>query len=107
MECRIERQKTPRATRPDPNKNSPHLEWIRSLQCSVSGCLGRSEAAHVRMNTGGGVGKKPGPQWAISLCHAHHLEQHSIGHREFDAKYGLNSRALAEQLAALSPHLKG
>jgi hypothetical protein len=59
------------------------------------------------MNTGCGMGMKPGPEWTVPLCHDHHHEQHQIGHRAFDERYSLDLRALAEFLAARSPHLKG
>ena len=91
---------------PDPKRNRPHLDWISTQQCVVPGCMVRTcDPAHVRMNTGAGTGLKPADHWAIPCCHPHHMEQHRIGHRLFDAKYGIDSRALAETFAALSPHL--
>jgi hypothetical protein len=84
-----------------------HLAWIRTLPCSVLGCNGKSEAAHVRMvDTGGGMNLKPADWWTVPLCHHHHInELHRTSHAEFDAKYGLNLHALAEHLAATSPYL--
>jgi hypothetical protein len=32
------------------------------------------------------------------------MEQHQLGHSAFDAKYGIDLRAEALRLAALSPH---
>jgi hypothetical protein len=95
---------------PDAGRHPAHLSWIRMLACAVPGCPGKSQAAHVRLNTGGGMGLKPDDRWCIPLCgpgvHAgHHAEQHRLGHAAFDAKYGIDSRALAERLAAESPYL--
>jgi len=58
------------------------------------------------MNTGGGMGLKPPDKFTAPLCADHHREQHQIGHRAFDAKYGLDLRALAEELSAMSPCVK-
>jgi len=93
-----------RPARQNPDRNPAHLEWIRSLPCSVRGCYYSSQAAHVRLNTGGGMGLKPPDKFSAPLCAEHHHEQHQIGHRAFDAKYGLDLRALAEELSAMSPH---
>ncbi len=93
---------------PEPGRYPKHLEWIASLPCAVPDCLRRCVAAHVRMaGTGGGTALKPQDVWAAPLCSpfGHHEEQHSIGHRAFDAKYGVDLRALAQRLAALSPYL--
>jgi hypothetical protein len=99
----------PRERRQNQNRNPEHLAWIRSLQCAIRGCSCRdgSQAAHVRVGTGGGMGLKPPDRYTVPLCHEHHREQHQVGHRAFDEKHGIDLRALAEELAALSPHLKG
>lgn len=113
--CREQRQalraEVPRKTAdpvrgPDENRHPEHLEWIRGRLCAIKFCPGKSQAAHVRLNTGGGMGLKPDDRWAIPLCQEHHLEQHRIGHQAFDAKYGIDSRTLAERYAAQSPYLE-
>lgn len=91
----------------DEGRYPAHLAWIRTLPCAVPDCEGKSQAAHVRLNTGGGMGLKPDDRWTIPCCMTHHAEQHHLGHLAFDAKYGIDSRALAERLAAKSPYLKG
>lgn len=58
------------------------------------------------MNTGGGMGLKPDDRWTFPLCRVHHLEQHQVGHDAFDARYAIDSRARAEDLAARSPYLE-
>ena len=95
-----------RGVRAQDDRNPEHLAWIRTLPCVVRGCLGKSQAAHVRMEgTGGGVGLKPGDEWTVPLCVSHHAEQHQIGHAAFDRIHNLDLRGLAEYLAAQSPCL--
>ena len=62
------------------------------------------ECAHVRTGTDGGLALKPSDKWTISLCQFHHLEQHAIGERNFEAKYDLDLQELAREFAKLSPH---
>lgn len=97
--------KFPAVELPDEDRRPAHLAWVRSLPCAVQGCRGKSQAAHVRLNTGGGMGLKPDDRWTIPCCSIHHAEQHAIGHTAFDARHGIDSRALAERLAAQSPYL--
>lgn len=82
-----------------------HLAWVRTFACSVPGCAGKPiEAAHVRTGTDGGVGMKPGDQWAISLCSMHHRKQHLWGERTFGQAFKIDMKALAQEFAAKSPH---
>lgn len=82
-----------------------HRAWVRRHHCCVPGCRSRPiECAHVRSGTDGGVGLKPSDKWVISLCAAHHLEQHHIGERAFEAEHGIDMKALAEEFARRSPH---
>jgi hypothetical protein len=88
-----------------------HRAWVRGHACSVPRCApDRSdpatciiEAAHVRRNTDGGTGLKPHDRWCISLCRKHHGEQHRAD-LTFEAKYGIDTRQLAIEFAARSPH---
>ena len=82
-----------------------HRAWVRRHRCSVTGCLaGPIECAHVRSGTDGGCALKPSDRWTVSLCRAHHAEQHRIGERAFERRYGLDLIALAELFVARSPH---
>ena len=82
-----------------------HRAWVRRHRCSVPGCSRLPiECAHVRTGTDGGLGLKPSDKWTISLCRLHHLEQHAIGERDFEAKYDLDLRQLAVEFASRSPH---
>ena len=94
---------------PEPRKSSSrtcaaHQAWVRRHRCSVPGCRGLPiECAHVRTGTDGGMGLKPSDRWCISLCVAHHLEQHEIGEAAFEERYELDLRMLAREFAQRSP----
>lgn len=85
-----------------------HLQWIRGHVCAVDigcgFCFGKTEAAHTRVGTDGGLAVKPGDNWTIPLCHHHHAEQHSIGEPAFEKKYGIDMKKIAEALWSKSPH---
>lgn len=82
-----------------------HRAWVRRHHCCVPGCQRLPiEAAHVRSGTDGGLGLKPSDKWVISLCAAHHREQHQIGERAFEATHGIDLKAFAQQFACRSPH---
>jgi hypothetical protein len=87
-----------------------HRAWVRGFPCIVPGCevnkddaLSYIEAAHCRRNTDGGEGLKPHDKWCFPACKRHHAEQHR-GDLTFEAKYGVDCRAMALELAAKSPH---
>jgi hypothetical protein len=82
-----------------------HRAWVRGHGCSVPGCTATDiECAHVRTGTDGATGIRPSDWWTISLCSAHHAEQHRIGEAAFEERYQIDLRALAEQFARASPH---
>lgn len=58
----------------------------------------------MRLGTDGGTGLKPSDSWAVPLCFTHHAEIND-GARTFEKNHGVDLRALAEKLAALSPFL--
>lgn len=90
----------------DQGKRSPaHRAWIRGWHCTVPGCMDMPiECAHVRSGSDGGLGMKPGDQFCVSLCRAHHSEQHTIGEKSFEVKYGVDLLKTAEMLYRRSPH---
>ena len=95
-----------RERRPNPTRCCPaHRAWVRRHRCSVAGCLGGPiECAHVRSGTDGGCALKPSDRWTLSLCRAHHAEQHRIGEPAFEIRYNLDLIALAEVFTKASPH---
>lgn len=99
---RLERKKT---REPNGRECPAHRAWVRRHHCCVPGCLGRPiECAHVRRDTDGGIALKPSDRWTISLCRAHHMEQHHVGEVAFEKRYGIDVRALAEEFSRRSPH---
>lgn len=91
-------------------RDEAHCEAIR--QCPCVKCLidPAGEAAHIRMTRAGkpisGVGNKPDDKFTTSLCHEHHMEQHSIGEISFWADIGIDPIRLAETLYRLSPNIE-
>lgn len=113
--------KRPKARKSDPKKrrfsklrDPEYVAWIRTLPCTNAGraeyydawvAAGRPadnsddrriiEAAHVRSRGAGGadVGN------TVPLCRICHREQHRIGIKSFEAKYGVDLKALALELA--------
>lgn len=84
-----------------------HRRFVRSHQCVVPGCEdGPIECMHVRHANTAGTGLKP-PDWeTVSGCRAHHSEQHQIGTKSFEAKYGIDLDRLAAEFARRSPDLE-
>lgn len=81
-----------------------HRAWVRKHHCSVPDCAWLPiECAHVRRETDGGIALKPSDRWVISLCTQHHAEQHRLGERTFERKYGLDLVELAQAFANRSP----
>jgi hypothetical protein len=65
-------------------RSQAHCSFVRSHYCIVPGCDRRPiEVAHVRLDSGAGIGQKPDDWRAVSLCRDHHAEQHRIGELTF------------------------
>lgn len=94
----------PHVVRVPPRAFRNHRRFIRSQPCAVGACAALPiECTHVRLGFAAGLAQKP-PDWmTIPLCHAHHSQQHDLGHREFDRRHGLDSAALAKEYARRSP----
>lgn len=98
--------KPPRMGLREPEKieSAKHKRFIRSFACSVEGCAARNiEAAHHRTAANAGMQFKPSDEWCLPLCKEHHEEQHSKGHRTFQAKHKLDMAAKARAFARVSP----
>ena len=59
--------------------------------------------AHLRSAANAGIAQTPHDMFGVSLCRAHHGEQHSIGTSAFNRKYGIDLWALATEFAYRSP----
>jgi hypothetical protein len=86
----------PKRKRP---RDPEHLAFLRSLPCCVPGCHNASEAHHVRSAANSGMALKPDDRSAVNLCHAHHMEAHTIGQKTFEAKHAINLAEIARSLA--------
>ena len=86
------------------NWRSPkHLEWLREQRCLCCNRCPRSEAAHIRIGTDGGMGLKPSDYWATPLCSECHGYQHLAGERTFWTIEGLDPHKEALRLVRLGP----
>jgi hypothetical protein len=88
----------------------PYADWIRQRVCIVEGSVWHhyqvyqrvpgpaywTEAAHVRSRGAGGRAEGN----LVPLCVMHHREQHEDGIQSFQARYGLDLRAIAASLWA-------
>lgn len=84
-----------------------HRKFVRSHECSVPGCVGTPiEFAHIRSAATSGTGLKPHDAFGISLCFAHHREQHSIGQTAFERRHGIDMRAIAAAFVKASPDVE-
>ena len=92
-------------------RSQAHLNWIRGFQCAMHGfstkCDGATEAAHVRIGSGAGMGQKPDDWRAVPLCKNCHQQQHQTGEHTFWRTYqdatGLTVEILIAALCRRSP----
>jgi hypothetical protein len=81
-----------------------HRRWVRSHGCCVPHCEALEvEFAHLRSAANAGAGQKPHDAFGVSLCRAHHDEQHRLGGKSFGDKYQIDLWALAAEFARRSP----
>lgn len=76
-------------------------QWIRGRSCLCfprGGCGGKVEAAHVDYAGDKGMGTKASDKYTVPLCTFHHAEQHRMGWKSFEAKYGFVALSVAEFL---------
>jgi hypothetical protein len=100
-----------RLKRPKLNVQAPprkiwprHRRWVRSHGCCVPHCDAVDvEFAHLRSAANAGTGQKPHDAFGVSLCRAHHDEQHRLGAKRFGEKYQIHLWALAAEFARRSP----
>ena len=71
--------------------NKEYIKYIKSQPCSVCGSL-EVDAHHMDFIGMGGNRKKPSLKdfSCVSLCRIHHTEYHSLGHKQFTDKYGID-----------------
>lgn len=81
-----------------------HRRFVRKHECVVSlttfgECEGPVEFAHYRTAANSGTSLKPHDWFGVSMCHKHHAEQHQIGQRSFEKKYGIDFTNLSAEFA--------
>lgn len=83
-----------------PIRCAAHLQFVRGFNCLVADerCSDVTQAAHIRLGTDGGMGRKPSDCYVVPLCTVHHDEQHRIGEATFAFKYRLDLERMAEIL---------
>lgn len=84
-----------------------HRKFVRSHECCVPGCAaGPIEFAHIRTAATAGAGIKSHDAFGVSLCFAHHREQHDIGAETFQRRHGIDMKALARAFVKHSPDVE-
>jgi hypothetical protein len=84
-------------------RDSKFQAFVRKGRCEVHGhrdhiCFRVDakvviEFAHCGVDKG--VGVKCADEWGIALCHSAHREQHDIGWKRFEKKYGIDRLKIA------------
>jgi hypothetical protein len=81
-----------------------HRRWVKSHGCCVPNCTATSvDFAHLRSATNAGKDQKPHDAYGVSLCRAHHIEQHALGGSAFSQKYGIDLWRLVAEFVRRSP----
>lgn len=86
--------------------DAEHLEAIRQCPCISCGHDPCGEAAHVRLGSHAGIGRKPDDRRTTPLCHGCHMDQHAIGELTFWTSLGIAPLAFAGTLYRLSPNVE-
>ena len=94
--------------KPKPNlrRRVAHLSFLRQLSCVAYGKAGPSQAAHLRIGTDGGVGRKPGDRYAVPLCSSCHAKQHRVGELPFWSALRIDPLNVALRLWTISADLE-
>jgi Putative HNHc nuclease len=94
----------------DTRVSRAHSDFVRRHECVLYGnplsecdIVHPIQAAHFRSAANSGTGMKPGPEYLLPLCRNHHTEQHSIGQKAFEERYGISMRQKALAYATESP----
>lgn len=105
--------KAPRAVKPrrtigrNPRQSdAEHLEAIRQCPCLRCGQDPCGEAAHVRMGSHAGMGRKPDDSATVPLCHGCHMDQHAVGELSFWDVVGIAPLTVAASLWRLSANIE-
>jgi len=86
-----------------PKRDAKYLAAIRLLPCLICRLAPCREAAHVRMSSQAGMGRKPDDRRTVCLCHRHHMEQHAEGEKAWWDRHGIDPLAVIEELNRAYP----
>lgn len=87
-----------------PRERDPqHLDAIRECPCLACGADFGCEAAHIRMDHRGGMGRKPDDHLTIPMCGTCHRDQHSGSEAQFWSALNIDPLAAARALHKASP----
>jgi len=64
-------------------KSQRHLRHVREHACVNCDASAPIEAAHVRIGSDHGMGRKPSDYFAVALCKDCHARQHNMGEVSF------------------------
>jgi hypothetical protein len=84
-------------------RDSKFQAFVRKGRCEVHGrgdhiCFrvdGKVVIEFAHCGVDKGVGVKCADEWGIALCHSAHREQHDIGWKRFEKKYGIDRLKIA------------
>lgn len=86
-----------------------HEQFVRGFVCiafKTGECSPRIQCCHWRSAANSGTGLKPAAWETWPGCETHHAEQHLIGQKAFELKYGLDCAKEAARLARMSPDVE-
>lgn len=94
-------------------RSQRHRRHVRTFDCAIKGlkghvCQGSTVAAHDRNGTDGATGVKPSDFHCFPLCDdlhggGAHAEQHRLGEKRFEKKYGISIKDWTAQMVRTSP----
>ena len=84
-------------------RSPAHLNHVRSHACVTCDASAPIEAAHVRIGSDAGMGRKPSDYYAVPLCKSCHGLQHQMGERSFWGDVQIDPREVMAELIATSP----
>ena len=87
-------------------KSQRHLRHVREHACVNCDASVNIEAAHVRLGSDGGMGRKPSDYYAVALCGGAagcHARQHQMGEASFWAEVGKDPQTVIAEFVRTSP----
>lgn len=83
-------------------RDKNHLRFVASLPCCVTGAIGETQAAHIRIKEQAGLGRKPSDAMTLPMHYMAHKTQHEQGESEYWGDRLDKAKQLARDLYAVS-----